>query len=144
MSSFRMRGALPTLCNTSSRRAAVAVMFCHSACLQHTKLAVALATLPVNSKQSFTHYNCNVEISSTVTVTWLSFCGRTAEVGSRPVHMDVSRTHTAGRTPLTEWTAIRRGHCRHHLLLNTRYEHPCPQRDSNPGFQQSSGCTPTS
>ena len=45
--------------------------------------------------------------------------------------------HTLSRTPLNEWSARRRGR----YLHNTQ-QTLCPQRDSNPRPQQSSGCRP--
>jgi len=39
---------------------------------------------------------------------------------------------TPVRNPLKEWSARRRGRYLHNITTNIRYEHPWPQRDSNP------------
>jgi len=46
-------------------------------------------------------------------------------------------THKPVRTPMNEWSA----RCR--AATFTRGEEPCPLRDSNQLFQQTSGCRPT-
>ena len=51
------------------------------------------------------------------------------------------RRATVGRTPLDEWSVLRRD-----LYLtthNTHNKHPCPRWDSNPRSQQASGRRPT-
>jgi len=55
----------------------------------------------------------------------------------------IRHTHKTGRTPVKEWSALRKGHCPH-SHNKQRDEYPCPQRDSNPQSQQSSGHKPTS
>jgi len=58
---------------------------------------------------------------------------------------DVSRphTHTLGRTPLYEWSVRLRGRYIYNTnTTNTREEHPCFKRDSNPQSQQPSGSRP--
>jgi hypothetical protein len=56
--------------------------------------------------------------------------------------LDHTQRRTAvGRTPLDEWSALRRD-----LYLtthNTTDKHPCPRWDSNPRFQKASGRRPT-
>jgi len=55
---------------------------------------------------------------------------------------EVSRSHTTvGRTPLHEWSALRRDLWQHTTF--TRYRHTCARRDSNPQFQQASDGRPT-
>jgi hypothetical protein len=51
----------------------------------------------------------------------------------------ILKTH--GRTPLDEWSARRRDLYLHRTTqhINTRDNHPCPERDSNPRPQQPSG-----
>jgi hypothetical protein len=83
------------------------------------------------------------------------FCGATDQRVPRPPHcwsleislslsLSLTHTHTLSlvqRTPQNEWSVRRRGRYLH--TINTRGEHPCPQRDSNPRPQQSSGLRPT-
>jgi hypothetical protein len=70
--------------------------------------------------------------------TKLFFCGAKPVTSQDHVTVEVSwsraRTHTPNRTPLNEWSARRTG-----SYLNTRNEHPCCQRDSNPLSQQPIG-----
>jgi hypothetical protein len=56
-----------------------------------------------------------------------------------------SHTVRHGRTPPDEWSARRRNLYLHRTTqhINTRDKHPCPQRDSNPRYQQPSGRRPT-
>jgi hypothetical protein len=53
----------------------------------------------------------------------------------------ITHIQTHGRTPLDEWSARRRDLYLHRTTqhINTRDKHPCPQRDSNPRPQQTSG-----
>jgi hypothetical protein len=61
---------------------------------------------------------------------------------SLPRFLDHTRRHTTlGRTRSDAWSARRRD-----LYLathNTHNRHPCPRWDSDPQFQQASGCRPT-
>jgi hypothetical protein len=56
-----------------------------------------------------------------------------------------SHIQTHGRTPLDEGSARRRDLYLHRTTqhINTRDKHPCPERNSNPRFQQPSRRRPT-
>ena len=66
-------------------------------------------------------------------------CGPTRTMASSFTRFlrHAQRRTTVGRTPLDEWSALRRD------LYWTTHKHPCPQRDSNPKSQQESGSRPT-
>jgi len=59
--------------------------------------------------------------------------------------VEVSRPHTDIYThPVELWTSDQPVAEDATYSTNTRDEHPCPHRDSNPRSQQSRGCRPTS
>jgi hypothetical protein len=70
------------------------------------------------------------------------FYGPTAQLGSIPPRFDASRSHTHTHTHIRQHSSVQvispsqmPLHTKH--TTNARYEHPCPQCDSNPRSQQS-------
>jgi len=70
-------------------------------------------------------------------VYFVCFCGPAAHIRARPHGVEVSSSHTCGRTPLNERSARRRGSYPH-STTNTTNEHIWTQRDSKRRSQKSS------